>query len=59
MHFRQEELGGLSAMSEPHLCAVGGRTSVLGAVYGALLVNFAKTTLSESFPSFSNVLICN
>ena len=32
------------------LCAVGGRTSVLGAVYGALLVNFAKTTLSESFP---------
>ena len=32
------------------LCAVGGRTSVLGAVYGAVLVNFAKTTLSESFP---------
>jgi len=32
------------------LCAVGGRTSVLGAVYGALLVNFAKTTFSESFP---------
>ena len=32
------------------LCAVGGRTSVLGAVYGTLLVNFAKTTLSESFP---------
>ena len=23
---------------------------MLGAVYGALLVNFAKTTLSESFP---------
>jgi len=32
------------------LCAVGGRTSILGAVYGALLVNFAKTTFSESFP---------
>jgi urea transport system permease protein len=32
------------------LCAVGGRTSVLGAVYGTLLVNFAKTGLSESFP---------
>jgi len=32
------------------LCAVGGRTSILGAVYGALLVNFAKTAFSESFP---------
>jgi urea transport system permease protein len=32
------------------LCAVGGRTSVLGAVYGTLLVNFAKTSLSENFP---------
>lgn len=32
------------------LCAVGGRTSVLGAIYGALLVNFAKTAFSESFP---------
>src|ERR1700742_4211949 len=30
--------------------AVGGRTSIFGAVYGSLLVNFAKTTLSESFP---------
>jgi urea transport system permease protein len=30
--------------------AVGGRLSVLGAVYGALLVNFAKTTFSEAFP---------
>src|ERR1700720_332894 len=30
--------------------AVGGRMSIFGAVYGALLVNFAKTTLSESFP---------
>lgn len=30
--------------------AVGGRLSILGAVYGTLLVNFAKTTLSESFP---------
>jgi urea transport system permease protein len=30
--------------------AVGGRLSILGAVYGSLLVNFAKTTLSESFP---------
>lgn len=31
-------------------CAVGGRTSIFGAVYGALLVNWAKTTFSESFP---------
>lgn len=31
-------------------CAVGGRLSIQGAVYGALLVNWAKTTFSESFP---------
>lgn len=31
-------------------CAVGGRHSILGAVYGALLVNWAKTTFSEAFP---------
>ena len=31
-------------------CAVGGRLSIIGAVYGALLVNWAKTTFSESFP---------
>ncbi len=30
--------------------AVGGRLSLFGAVYGTLLVNFAKTSLSESFP---------
>lgn len=30
--------------------AVGGRLSVLGAVYGALLVNYAKTSFSEAFP---------
>ena len=30
--------------------AVGGRLSILGAMYGTLLVNFAKTSLSESFP---------
>lgn len=30
--------------------AVGGRMSLLGAVYGALLVNFGKTYFSESFP---------
>jgi urea transport system permease protein len=31
-------------------CALGGRLSILGAVYGTLLVNFAKTSFSESFP---------
>ena len=30
--------------------AVGGRMSIFGAVFGTLLVNFAKTSLSESFP---------
>src|SRR6202165_3221327 len=30
--------------------AVGGRLSTLGAVCATLLVNFAKTSLSESFP---------
>jgi len=30
--------------------AVGGRMSIFGAVYGTILVNFAKTSLSESFP---------
>ncbi len=31
--------------------AVGGRLSIFGAVYGTLLVNFAKTTLSEMLPA--------
>lgn len=31
-------------------CAVGGRLSIYGAIYGTLLVNWAKTTFSESFP---------
>jgi urea transport system permease protein len=31
-------------------CAVGGRLSLLGAVYGTLLVNAAKTMFSEDFP---------
>ena len=32
------------------LCAVGGRASLYGAVYGALLVNTGKSLFSESFP---------
>ncbi|MEV4421324.1 urea ABC transporter permease subunit UrtC [Patulibacter sp. NPDC049589] len=31
--------------------AVGGRISMAGAIAGAVLVNFAKTELSEQFPS--------
>jgi len=30
--------------------AVGGRMSLIGAVYGTLLVNYGKTIFSESFP---------
>lgn len=30
--------------------AVGGRMSLIGAVYGTLLVNWGKTAFSESFP---------
>ncbi|MEF7615136.1 urea ABC transporter permease subunit UrtC [Aquincola sp. MAHUQ-54] len=30
--------------------AVGGRMSLVGAVYGALLVNYGKTYFSETFP---------
>lgn len=32
------------------MCAVGGRQSLFGAVYGALLVNWAQTFFSERFP---------
>ncbi|MDO8878238.1 MAG: urea ABC transporter permease subunit UrtC [Pseudolabrys sp.] len=31
-------------------CAVGGRHSLVGAVAGALLINYGKTLFSESFP---------
>jgi urea transport system permease protein len=31
-------------------CAVGGRLSIVGAVAGTLLVNWAKTLFSEAFP---------
>ena len=30
--------------------AVGGRMSLIGAIYGSLLVNYGKTFFSESFP---------
>ncbi len=31
-------------------CAVGGRASLIGAVYGTLLVNYGKTVFSETYP---------
>ncbi len=31
-------------------CAVGGRTSIFGAIYGTLLVNYARTSFSEELP---------
>ncbi len=31
-------------------CAVGGRLSLFGAIYGTLLVNYAKTVFSEVLP---------
>jgi len=37
--------------------AVGGRESLLGVVYGTLLVNFGKTYFSESFPELWLFLI--
>jgi urea transport system permease protein len=37
--------------------AVGGRSSLLGAVYGALIVNFGKTFFSERFPELWLFLI--
>jgi len=32
--------------------AVGGRMSLIGVVYGTLLVNYGKTIFSETFPEF-------
>jgi urea transport system permease protein len=37
--------------------AVGGRSSLFGAIYGSLLVNFGKTYFSESFPELWLYLI--
>jgi urea transport system permease protein len=37
--------------------AVGGRNSLLGAIYGSLVVNFGKTWFSEQFPELWLVLL--
>ena len=39
------------------LAAVGGRLSLLGAVYGAVLVNLGKTYFSEAFPELWLLLL--
>jgi urea transport system permease protein len=38
-------------------CAVGGRSSLIGAVYGAILVNYGKTYFSEQFPNLWYLLM--
>lgn len=38
-------------------CAVGGRMSIFGAIYGTLIVSYAKTAISENFPELWSLLI--
>ncbi|MFZ4832236.1 urea ABC transporter permease subunit UrtC [Rouxiella sp. Mn2063] len=43
-------IGTVASIEMVIFCAVGGRGSLLGAVYGALIVNAAKSAISEQFP---------
>ena len=43
-------VGTVASIEMVIFCAVGGRMSLIGAVYGAFFVNLAKTSLSDSFP---------
>ena len=43
-------IGTLVLVSMVIFAAVGGRMSLVGSIYGALLVNFGKTYFSESAP---------
>ena len=38
-------------------CALGGRSSLIGAVYGTLLVSFGRTFFSEEFPALWMLLM--
>lgn len=38
-------------------CAVGGRMSIFGAIYGTVLVSVAKTLISENFPELWSLFI--
>src|ERR1700730_5171149 len=43
-------VGSMPSIEMVIFCAVGGRHSIVGAVAGTLLVNWAKTMFSEQFP---------
>jgi urea transport system permease protein len=50
--FMSPSFGGIVPSVEMVIfCAVGGRLSLLGAVYGTLLINWGKSSFSEAFPS--------
>ncbi|MDX2023099.1 MAG: urea ABC transporter permease subunit UrtC [Deltaproteobacteria bacterium] len=56
--FMSPSFVGIVPSIEMVICAaVGGRDSVLGAVYGTLIVNFGKTFFSERFPELWLFLI--
>jgi urea transport system permease protein len=56
--FMSPSFVGIIPSIEMVICAaVGGRGSLLGAVYGTLLVNFGKTFFSERFPQLWLFLI--
>jgi urea transport system permease protein len=49
--FMSPSFVGIVPSIEMVICAaVGGRTSLLGAVYGTMIVNYGKTYFSEQFP---------
>lgn len=43
-------VGIVSSIEMVIFCVVGGRLSIFGAIYGCLIVNYAKTAVSENFP---------
>ncbi|HZR03465.1 MAG TPA: urea ABC transporter permease subunit UrtC [Burkholderiales bacterium] len=52
-----QTVGAVSSIEMVIYAAVGGRTSVVGAVFGALLVGFGKTYFSENFATMWLYLI--
>lgn len=44
-------VGAVASIEMVIYVAVGGRLSIVGAVYGALLVGWARSVISESFPT--------
>lgn len=50
-------IGTVASIEMVIFCAVGGRGSLLGAVFGALIVNAAKSRISESFPELWTIAI--